>query len=112
MTIQDYRPFIKSPEVTEASPWGKPQHIEKYGGGVVFVSTSSHGGFYVPPILNLSISEEGREFGKKWAHDIDGWYEEDCAAAYVLDGLPELFKFSQVRKAREIIKNMGGTPSE
>ncbi|MHA1962522.1 MAG: DUF7007 domain-containing protein [Candidatus Thorarchaeota archaeon] len=99
--------FPLSPEITKNSPWGKVQTIQKIGtDGLVFVTTAGHGGFYVPPLLNARMSEEGRDHGLKWAKGWTGWYEEDCSAAYVARDLPEYFSVAQTERATKMIEQM------
>jgi hypothetical protein len=58
------------------TPWGPSQECRSYGAGLIFVSTASHGGFYVFPELLAQMPE--------YFHRNDGWYEEDCEWAMVV----------------------------
>ena len=67
-----------------STPWGGSDHATQYGdGGVVFYSTPSHGGFFVPASLRKGMAPEYR--------NDDGWYEEDCEWAKVALAFPDLF---------------------
>lgn len=79
------------------TPWGQADQETAYGpDGIVFVSTPSHGGFYVPrevvatmPAALYAINPFAGE----------GWYEEDCDAAIVPLAFPHLFKPRDVAEA-------------
>ncbi len=88
-----------SPEgrVSAGTPWGRAQHAETYGPGIVAYSTSGHGGFHVAPEANARIHAALRAS--------DGWYEEDCAWAAVALTFGELFTTMERRSARETIRN-------
>jgi hypothetical protein len=75
---------------TRDTPWGRADHTEDMGQGIMSVSTSSHGGIFVPLELLDKIPPEGRAFAKRWGGS-EQWYEEDCAWAYVALAFPELF---------------------
>jgi len=71
------------------TPWGKSQHSREIAVGVVFYSTSSHGGIRVSKEKAEMLSPQARELG--WAFYSDGalWYEEDCLYAVPLYDVPE-----------------------
>ncbi len=79
------------------TPWGPSQSAVRYGEGVVFHSTSSHGGFHltedcnaqVLPLLRVSV----------------GWSEEDVAWAAVATALPDLFTGLARRRADESLRH-------
>src|ERR1700761_7735189 len=78
------------------SPWGAVDGGEAVGDGLFSVSTSSHGGMFVPDNLNRTIPEP---FRRK-----DRWYEEDCDYAIVIFFLPKYFTQEQVEQARKVLK--------
>lgn len=85
------------------SPWGPIQAITFRGqAGIAFVSTASHGGFYVPSKLLGRISAAGQEYAARWSGSRN-WFEEDCAAALVVVAFPELFTSGEVASAREVV---------
>ena len=58
------------------SPWGPVQHAEDIADGIVSVHTASHGGLWLSQArLDLMDPSE---------RSSDGWYEEDCEAAFPL----------------------------
>lgn len=63
------------------TPWGDADAIEELGDrGILFASTPSHGGVYVPD----EVRAEWPEPFRSWVSDIHGWtgwYEEDCEIA-------------------------------
>ena len=102
----DAMTFPLSPVITKTSPWGPVESMESVGDtGIVFVTTASHGGYYVPPVWNAEISKKGRDHGYEWTKQ-QGWYEEDCSAAYVVRDLPEFFTPELVKRATELIKSL------
>lgn len=85
------------------SPWGWIDSVDHYGEGICFVSTASHGGFYVAPwlanlmaptVLECAFNDQGR----------NGWFEEDCDAALVIASFPDRFEPEVVAQAKESIK--------
>lgn len=82
------------------SPWGTIDQVDKVAEGIAFVSTPSHGGFFVSPEREKDIPVAHRAYAARWA--APGWYEEDCAAAYVVLAFPELFSEKQVELARSM----------
>jgi hypothetical protein len=79
------------------TPWGKADHVTVYGTGVLLYSTPGHGGFKVYKKQNASIPEPYR--------NEDGWYEEDCAYAKVVAGMPDIFTDLERRDADKTLKN-------
>ena len=74
------------------TPWGVPDGVTDIGDGILFVSTPSHGGYYVPHHLLPMIAPSWRAFAAKWSHGMgDQWYEEDCAWAGVCLAFQHLF---------------------
>jgi hypothetical protein len=78
------------------SPWGPAQVTYQIASGVVFYSTSSHGGFKVEDEQNENIPPEYRR--------MDGWYEEDCEAALVVLYVPgEAFTTKERQEAARTV---------
>ena len=70
------------------SPWGTVQSEEKYGRGLTFVSTPSHGGFMISKgVAERRLSDAAMSLG--WVYGSYLCYEEDCAACIVMFELPE-----------------------
>lgn len=72
------------------TPWGKPQHVQTIAPGIILVSTSTHGGFWLSPEQNKKIPEvlKKNTFGQ---NGLKGWYEEDEDAAIVRQAFPQYF---------------------
>ena len=79
------------------TPWGPSQGAVRYGEGVMFHSTSGHGGFHLAAELNAKVHPLLR--------DADGWYEEDAAWAAVATALPDLFTGLERRQAEETLRH-------
>ena len=79
------------------TPWGPSQGAVRYGEGVVFHSTSGHGGFHLSPERNARVHPLLREAG--------GWYEEDAAWAAVATAWPDLFTALERRQAEETLRH-------
>lgn len=76
-----------------STPWGASQGAVRYGEGVVFHSTSGHGGFHLSAERNAKVHHLLRDAG--------GWYEEDAAWAAVATAWPDLFTGLERRQAEE-----------
>jgi len=86
-----------------SSPWGRVQSETRLTNGLVFVSTASHGGFFVPDRLLGRLSARARAYAKRWSGS-ESWYEEDCAQAFVVLAFPEVFKSEQIEAARAVVR--------
>lgn len=65
-----------SPRDGDHSPWGVIETAEPVADGIVSVHTPSHGGIWLSE-ARLAQMPPGE-------HSTDGWYEEDCEAAFPL----------------------------
>ncbi len=93
------------PSVGCWTPWGVADHVTAIGNeGIVSVSTPSHGGYWVPPHLDVLIDPLYREWGQRWADE--GWYEEDCCAAAVVVCLPRFFSVDAHKQASAMLSGM------
>lgn len=73
------------------TPWGPAHHSTPYAnGGIVFHSTSSHGGFYLDPTHNGIFQEKLPTFKPFGGRTF--WYEEDCDALAVVVVFSDLFE--------------------
>ncbi|HUV68843.1 MAG TPA: hypothetical protein VMW15_04220 [Terracidiphilus sp.] len=79
------------------TPWGPSQECKSCGDGLVFVSTASHGGFYVPPEMLAQMPEYFRRN--------NGWYEEDCEWAMVVISFPSRFSEKETVDASGTLQN-------
>jgi hypothetical protein len=80
-----------------STPWGPSQGAVRYGEGVVFHSTSGHGGFHLSAERNAKVHPLLRHGG--------GWYEEDAAWAAVATAWPDLFTGLEQRQADETLRH-------
>ncbi|WP_159952365.1 hypothetical protein [Rhizobium sp. 18065] len=80
-----------------STPWGASQHATIYADGIVFHSTSGHGGFHLTPERNVKVLETLRKSS--------GWYEEDAEWAIVALIFPDVFTTSERTCADETIRN-------
>ena len=64
------------PRQGEHSPWGVIEAVQPLADGIVSVHTPCHGGIWLSKARLAQISAEERSS--------DGWYEEDCEAAWPL----------------------------
>lgn len=71
------------------TPWGSSQTVDRFACGVLFASTASHGGFYVPLALLEKMPAAARAYARRWSGS-EHWYEEDCAYHLVRLAFPEL----------------------
>jgi len=78
-----------------STPWGASQNKEVITKGIIFYSTSSHGGFKVSPVMNARIHPAWR--------NRDGWYEEDMEWAIVALSFPEFFADKEVADAENTL---------
>lgn len=83
-----------------STPWGPSQHITKIGDqGILFVSTTTHGGYFVPPELYAQMPSELRSnhFGGST------WFEEDVEWAMVALAFPQLFLTEEHLKRKSLL---------
>lgn len=81
------RTDVTRPYPFAGTPWGAPQHVDSYvPGRLYFVTTSSHGGFWIPPSAIPDLPEAVRNWkgDGRTAHYGRGsgceWWEEDVDA--------------------------------
>lgn len=98
----------RSPATGDISPWGEIQGVEQVGEkGVVFVTTASHGGMWVPRRHRGRFTQKARAFASKWSKGHGWqWFEEDCAVAYVVMAMPECFDACVLPRATEQVESM------
>lgn len=101
-------------QVQNDSPWGQVRNIEYIADGIIFVSTDSHGGYYLSPSLNCRISPafQSATFCQNGQR---GWYEEDFDWVFVVYSLPEYFDSTKLIKATNLLRfhlpdALGATP--
>lgn len=89
-------PVLNIHIITE-SPWGHVQFNDQVADGIIFVSTASHGGFWLSAERLRQLPPAVAAF-KTWAGP--GWFEEDCDAALVVASFPDHFSQERVECAR------------
>lgn len=89
------------------SPWGKPDNQISlsvgHGAEILFVSTPSHGGYYVPQEHLWKIPTNQRLWAAKWSGS-ENWYEEDCCWAVVAIAFPTLFDDNARVLAQDLVR--------
>lgn len=68
--------LANAPAHAKITPWGTAQEAQPLGEGILFVSTPSHGGFYVPPTIQAELARTFPDF-RPWTGSWQ-WLEEDC----------------------------------
>ena len=82
-----------------STPWGRPDHIEPLADGFYFVSTPSHGGYFVPENYRHLIPLAWRE--ATWNRQgMSGWFEEDCDWCLVAVCFTRLFSEDAIEPAK------------
>ena len=74
------------------TPWGVADDVTTLAPGICFVSTPSHGGFWLSPERRAEMPEPYRSI-KTFAGG--NWYEEDCDCALVILAFPDVFPKEQ-----------------
>ena len=84
-------------KVVPLSPWGPTQHTVRIAPGIYWISTSSHGGYY---ISQERLADMPRKYKKLvFLHDEPQWFEEDSAFIAVVLTWPKLFPKEHVTQA-------------
>lgn len=63
------------------TPWGYAERVSNVAHGIKFASTPSHGGFHLTADRQAAMPDYFREIDDNTRN---GWYEEDCHAAFVV----------------------------
>jgi hypothetical protein len=84
------------------TPWGPSQQQTAHG-EIVFHSTASHGGFFVPPHLReqMPMAILAATHGSL---GLTGWFEEDCDANYVVAWFRQDFAPNDVTRALNALR--------
>lgn len=92
------RPIQSTPWST---PWGTADCVTEVTDGIWFLSTPSHGGYYITPDRRSEMPAALRE-----ADTFAGgnWYEEDCDWSIVALAFPAVFPKDAVEAARKTLK--------
>lgn len=82
-----------------SSPWGTVQHSRRFAEGIWFVSTSSHGGYWLSPQRQAELHQVDslKDFGPQWL-------EEDCEACLVYLRWPGFSTDEQIADSIQMAK--------
>lgn len=80
-----------------STPWGMADDTRRYGDGVLFHSSPSHGGFELSVEANAKVHSAWR--------NADRFYEEDIDWAKVTDTFPDLFTAYERKQADLTLRN-------
>jgi len=95
----------EEPKVGSYSPWGTIDQCRVVAEGIVFVSTPSHGGFWLSPERLTEILEISHELRKRFGEYPGCWYEEDCESSKVVFAFPDLFPPEHVAVAEKTCRS-------
>lgn len=98
------------------TPWGAAEHITIFrepdalwsAPVVAFVSTPSHGGFYVPLALRSKFPAKVLALTFANGQGLRGWFEQDADAPLVPLFLPTFFKPEEQKTAEAALRAMVG----
>lgn len=88
------------------TPWGQADHVKPSGdNGILFVSTPSHGGLFVPDEL-LGRMPRALKGSNSYSRG-KNWFEEDVEWAIPVIAFPEEFPAKECKAAVETIEAYG-----
>ena len=87
-------------QAPSTTPWGLAQHSTTIAEGIVFVSTASHGGFWLSDERLAELPESIQQPGSY--EELRGWFEEDARASIVVLCFPEAFTLDRLTVRRAI----------
>jgi hypothetical protein len=76
---------------TKNSPWGHIDSAKEVSRGIFWVSTSSHGGYYLSEEMHSKMPEQLR-FENSYSGRGSQWFEEDLEWSLVVASFPECFE--------------------
>lgn len=82
---------VNNTDAPQHSPWGPIQRLKEVASGIWHISTASHGGFYLAPERQLSVTPCLR--------DPSRFYEEDLQWCVVAICFPHVFALDDVKDA-------------
>ena len=105
-----YSPFLLKGLLKEGffhTIWGRPEEVTIFDNGLIYVSTSTHGGFFVPKSLRESLSSDHflRMFENKFNEADQPWFEQDTDWALVALTFPDIFSRESFKQAEILAKN-------
>lgn len=86
------------------TPWGTSQSESIRAEGIVFHSTSSHGGFHLNAERRLEFQKRLPEF--RCFGGYTRWFEEDCDSCAVVIAFAECFLTSEIYDAIRQVRSM------
>ena len=78
------------------TPWGESHLTVEIAPGILFYSTPSHGGAFVPPDIRADWPAALRDCP---TYAGGNWYEEDCDVVLIILAHPDGFTASEVAQA-------------
>ena len=108
--MPEFTKLARRPSVGSPTPWGLAQSVEEIGRGILFVSTSRHGGMWISPSRFLLMPEALRRIGaeSEFHPEWKNYFEEDCEVSAVVVAFQDCFKAEQVEQERKFSRSMGG----
>jgi hypothetical protein len=85
-----------------STPWGHPDTVTEIAPGIVFYSTSSHGGYWLSDTRVAAMPKPLHDY-QPFAGS--NWYEEDCDWAIVALTFPQFFGTDAIPAALVTIKH-------
>ena len=82
------------------SPWGPAQSTTQIAPGIYWISTASHGGYYISQERLADMPQKYKQL--VWIKDRPNWFEEDCAWIAVVLTWPKLFSKAVVNAALDL----------
>ena len=83
------------------TPWGKPERTITVAKGIKWISTASHGGYWLSHERMLQMPEHLR----KCSYTGDNFFEEDCSWCAVVLAFPYVFGAQDYAQAKSIYEN-------
>ncbi len=83
-----------------SSPWGKAETTHDVAPGIIFISTASHGGYWLSDDRLAAIPNNWR-LARIHPSSDSPWFEEDCDWALVALTFPDLFPAEAAAPARQ-----------
>lgn len=91
------------PTPPDMTPWGAPEVSTRHAAGIWFISTPSHGGFWLSPERIRAVGEDFLAQTWNGQQGRLGWFEEDSDANFVVASFPEVFGQEDVQHAVQMI---------
>lgn len=76
-------------ELLTSTPWGPALLVKLIAPGIFFISTATHGGYYLAPEINDTVMPEIKQMTFE-EQGFQGFYEEDEDASYIQEVVDEV----------------------